>query len=375
MNVLPPDFPRWLSAALFAAGLGAAFWRMPVVDAPAFVPPPAAVASQLPAAQHAQMLPGAGAIAQPPSLVQLADGRIAAAWTAGSDDDATDLAIHFSTLGSDGWSAARPIVTRESTAGGLFAHIRRVGQPVLHGEGSWLHLWYVATGIGGNAMLAHSVSTDGGRSWSRPERLPTSPLSGFGTGLRAPPLALADGGLGLPLSHDLFAGHGEWLRLTTNGRLVDKVRLAHDRRTLQPAVVALDEQRALALLRDGGPRPGEVRAVTTVDGGQQWAMTDNPGPPNGDLPLAALRLADGRLLLAGNAQQGRESLMLWLSSDAGKSWQASRHIESAADGGAAFTAPALLLGRDGHIHLAYVWRNQGIRHVRFTPAWLNGERP
>ncbi|HEX6735760.1 MAG TPA: exo-alpha-sialidase [Azonexus sp.] len=372
-----PAIPRWLSAALFAAALGAAFWRIPPVGAPAFAPPPAVNAGRLPALYAAQMLPMAGAVAAAPSLAQLPDGRIAAAWVAGSDDTADDLAIHFSILGRDGWSDPRPIANRESTAGGLFAHVRRVGQPQLYAEGSWLHLWYAAVGIGGsaNVALVHSVSTDAGRSWSKPARLPVSPLAGFGTTPAGPPLALADGGIGLPLQHELFASHGEWLRLSADGRSMDKVRLAHPRSAPQPAVLALDPQRAVALLRDAGAPPGQVRAVHSADGGQSWQAAPDPGPANPGTPLAVLRLPGGRLLLAGNPASGREMLALWLSADEGASWQAGPTVEAAADGAADFSAPALLLGRDGRIHLAYVWRGQGIRHVVFSEAWLDGGGP
>lgn len=369
------ELPRWLAAIAFTAALGVAFWRMPEVGMPSFPPPPAATSSPLPAMFASQMLPAAGLVAQAPSLVLLADGRIGAAWTAGSADDASDLAIHFSVLERDGWRPPQAIATREGTAGGLFAHIRRIGQPVLYREGSWLHLWYIASGPGGNRLLVHSHSTDGGRQWSPPKRLSTSPLAGFGTALGGPPLPLADGGLGLPLSHDLVAGHGEWLRLDARGRVVDKARLTHPVRALQPALITLDEQHALALSRDAGPAPGQVRAVMTANGGLSWSAGDDPGPPSPNLPLAALRLADGRLLLAGNPAAGREKLLLWLSADEGRSWQESRVIEAASDSNASFIAPSLLLGRDGRIHLAYLRRQEGLRHVVFTPAWLDGANP
>lgn len=367
--------PRWLAALAFSAALGAAFWRMPEVGAPSFPPPPPATNSPLPALFVGQMLPAAGIVAQAPSLVLLSDGRLGAAWTAGSADDASDLAIHFSVLERDGWRPPQAIATREGTAGGLFAHIRQIGQPVLFREGSWLHLWYIASGPAGNRLLVHSRSTDGGRQWSPPKRLSTSPLAGFGTALGGSPLPLADGGLGLPLSHDLFAGHGEWLRLDARGRIVDKARLAHPVRALQPATISLDEQRALALSRDAGPSPGQVRALTTTNGGLLWTASDDPGPPSPNLPLAVLRIADGRLLLAGNPAAGREKLMLWISADEGQSWQESRVIEAATDSNASFTAPSLLLGRDGRIHLAYLRRGEGIRHVTFSSAWLSGGNP
>jgi len=372
-----PPLPRWLTPLLFALAVGAAAWRVPVAEAPAFVPPPAAKPSRLPAEFQAERLPVAAESAHAASLAQLADGRIAAAWFAGSREGAADVAIWFSLLGKDGWSRPRQIASRESTAGATFSYVRKLGNPVLYVEGSWLHLWYVSVAVGGwaGSALNHSVSTDAGASWSPARRLSTSPLVNISTLARTPPLALADGGLGLPVYHEFLAKHGEWLRLSPTGQVLDKVRMPHDRASLQPAVVAVDEKRALALLRDAGPGRGQIQVAVTDDGGQSWPAAPALAIPNSNSSVALLRLPSGRLLLAGNGADNRDQLLLWLSADQGKTWQASRTVESAPDGGAEFSYPALLLARDGRIHLAYTWRRQGIKHAMFTEAWLDGDKP
>lgn len=374
---LPETLSRWLPPLLFALALAGALWQAPRPEAPAFVPPPAAAAATQPAGFAAEMLPNAAESAHAASLAQLPDGRIAAAWFAGSKEGADDVAIWFSVLGRDGWSAPTVIANRESTAAGTFAYLRKIGNPVLHAEGSWLHLWYVSVAVGGwaGSSINHSVSTDAGRTWSKPTKLQTSPFANISTLVRTPPLPLADGGLGLPVYHEFIGKHGEWLRLSATGRILDKARMAHDVRTLQPAIVALDEQRALALLRDAGPGPGKVQVAATGDGGQSWQAGAALAVPNPNASVALLRMKSGRLLLAGNPQNGREALLLWISGDDGKTWQASRSVETAPDGGAEFSYPALLLGRDGRIHLAYTWRRQGIKHVSFSEAWLDGEQP
>jgi predicted neuraminidase len=377
MMALPEKLPRWLSAPLFVAALAAALWRAPTPEAPAFVPLPPAAASSLPGTFAASMLPKTAESAHAASLVQLADGRIAAAWFAGSREGAADVAIWYSTLGTDGWSKPIPIANRESTAGGLFARVRKVGNPVLYAEGSWLHLWYVTVSLGGwaGSAIAHSQSTDGGETWTKPTKLQTSPFLNISTLVRTPPLPLADGGLGLPVYHEFLAKHGEWLRLSATGQILDKVRMPHERKTLQPAAVALDEQRAFAVLRDSGPGKGNVQASSTRNGGLTWEAAEQLPMANPNASVALLRLKSGRLLLAGNPAQGREALLLWISADEGKTWQPSRSIESADDGAAEFSYPALLLGRDGRIHLAYTWRRQSIKYAAFSEAWLNGEQP
>lgn len=366
------NFSPWLPSALFVAALAAALVRSPWPDDPVFVPPPAAAASSLPAEFSTELLPNAVPSAHAATLAQLPDGRIAAAWFAGSREGAADVAIWFSTQEPTGWASPRPIAQREETARAALAHVRKLGNPVLCADRAGLHLWHVSAAVGGwaGSSINHRLSTDGGATWSAPERLPTSPFFNISTLVRTPPLPLADGGLGLPAYHEFVGKHGEWLRLSADGRIVDKVRLSQERPTLQPAAVALDRQRALAWLRDAGPGPGRVRAAASHDGGRSW----EPLPPlplgNPNSSLAALRLPSGRLLLAGNPGAGRQSLMLWLSEDEGRSWKPARSAETAVDPGAEFSYPALLLARDGRIHLAWTWRREAIRHAVFTEAWL-----
>jgi predicted neuraminidase len=362
---------RPLLLLLFIGALAGAFWRAPSPAAPAFAPPPAATPSTLPALFVNEMLwRDAGLAAAAPNLTELPDGRIAATWLAGPEDAMT---VRFSVRDRDGWRRPVLIATPESTAGGTFAQVGRLGNPVLHAEGSWLHLWYASRTLG--SSINHSVSTDGGKSWTKPARLQTSPFANFDGAVRTAPVPLADGGLGLPISHDFIGQHGEWLRLSPTGQILAKARLPGTAGTLQPAVAALDDQRAIAVLRDTGAAPGSVRVATTTAGGQRWQADDALAVPNPNSSIALLRLKSGRLLLAGNPASGRQAMLLWLSTDQGKTWQEMRTVESAPDGGADYANPSLLLGRDGRIHLAYDWRRQGIKYVVFSEAWVDGAQP
>jgi predicted neuraminidase len=371
------SLPRWLPPLLFLLAVTAAAWQAPTPTAPAFSRPPATAENRAPAAFAAAMLPTAAPSAHAATLAELSDGRLAAAWFAGTREGAGDVAIWFSTLDAGEWSRPRAIATRDGTAAATLGFVRKLGNPVLFDDGARLHLWFVSVAIGGwaGSMLNHSFSGDGGRTWAPPVRLQTSPFLNISTLVRAPPLPLADGGLGLPAYHEFIAKHGEWLRFSADGRIIDKVRMALDRRTLQPAVAALDERHALAVLRDGGPAPGRIRSATSDDGGRQWTAAETLPLPNPNASVALLRLRDGRLLIAGNGAANRNELLLWISDDAGKNWRPAPTVESAGDAAAEFSYPALLQTRDGKIHLAYTWRRQGIRHAVFNEAWLDGGAP
>jgi predicted neuraminidase len=335
------------------------------------------VTSELPAEYAVEKLPVVAPFAHAASLAELPDGRLAAAWYAGSREAAGDVAIWFSTRDGAGWSAPRTAATRATTTAATGAYVGILGNPVLYAEGARLHLWYVSVGFGGWAMssINHSVSDDGGDKWSPAEKLLTTPFLNVSTLLRTPPVALADGGIGLPVYHEFIANRGEWLRLSAQGRVLEKARMPSQRPALQPAVAALDAGRALALLRDSGTGDGRVMAAISTDGGLNWQASPSTPIANHNSSVALLRLASGRLLLAANPQSGgaRSVLTLFLSPDEGKTWTQARVIENDPEGKAAYAYPSLLQTRDGRIHLVYSWRYQTIAHAVFSEAWLKGD--
>ena len=362
-----------LPLAIFALALTAAAWRIPNPAPAAFVAPPPPAAATAPAEFASTLLPVAAPSAHAAALAELPDGRLAAAWFAGSREGAADVAVWLSLRDGEHWTTPHPIATREATAQATLAYTRKVGNPVLFVEGQRLHLWFVSVSWGGwaGSSLNHAHSDDAGATWSSPRKLQTSPFFNISTLGRAPPVHLADGGIGLPVYHEFIAKHGEWLRLDASGALVGKTRMPQPVRTLQPAVVALDGQRAFAALRDAGPGPGRVRVAVTDDAGQHWQRSAPLPLPNPNASVALLRLASGHLLLAGNGEGNRNRLLLWLSADEGRTWSAPRAIEDDPEISAEYSYPALLLARDGRIHLAYTWQRKGIRHAVFTEAWLN----
>jgi predicted neuraminidase len=381
---------RWLAPLALAVALAAAWPRLQPPDAARFATPAAlpataaqaAVAPVRPAGSalgvptsSERLLPNPQPSAHAATLTQLADGRVAAAWFAGSAEGARDVAILMATFDGRQWSEARPIVTREQAQRDTARLVRKLGNPVLSvdDEGR-LHLWFVSVGYGGwaGSSINHAVSRDGGATWSPASKLITSPFWNFSTLVRTPPLPLADGGWGLPAYHEFAAKRAEWLRLDATGRVLDKARLPAAARTLQPAVAALDANRAVAMMRDAGPA-NRIPLATTENAGATWQAARATALHNPNASVALLRLHDGRLLLAWNPQTAnRNKLALSLSTEEGQSWSAPHLVEDAA-GGEEFSYPALLQGRDGTVHLAYTWQRRTIKHLAFAPAWLESQ--
>ena len=85
-----------------------------------------------------------------------------------------------------------------------------------------------------------------------------------------------------------------------------------------------------------------------------------------------MRLASGRwLLVYNNTVRGRNSLAVSLSTDEGKTWNTTRHLERHDSG--AYHYPAVTQAADGTIHCVYsyfVAEGKSMKHAAFNEAWV-----
>jgi predicted neuraminidase len=323
-----------------------------------------------------QLLPRAGSSAHAVTLTQLENGKLMAAWFAGSREGAADVAIVGAIFDKGVWSSPQTITDRRTVQRDTRRLIRKLGNPVLwRAPDNVLHLWFVSVSYGGWAGSAvnHMQSSDAGRHWSPATRIVTSPFWNISTLVRNPPLALKDGGIALPAYHEFLAKRPEWLRLDNHYQLIDKARIPYSTRTLQPATVALDEHLALALMRDSGPLH-RIHAARSNDAGGHWLPAIPSEIANPDAAITLVRLADGSLLLACNPlEANRNQIALLRSLDEGRHWSAPRLIEQG-EVNDEFSYPALLQDRTGNVHLAYTWKRQTIRHVTLSPTEIEAIR-
>ena len=313
------------------------------------------------------------------SLCELGDGRLAAVWCGGSREGARDVAVWWATRGplaDDQWSAPRPIVTRASAALETFRFVRKLGNPLLvAGRDGRLALVYVSVAVGGwsGSSLNIKQSPDGGRTWSPSQRLGLSPFFNVSELVKNSAQPLTDGGWAVPIYHEVFGKFPEvlWLQPGPERVAAVKSRPFGGRSAFQPALVALAPQRALLLCRAAGSVP-EIFITRTSDAGRHWTAPQPSGLPNPNSGMDALRLSDGRLLLAFNdSTAGRENLRLALSSDEGVTWRRARTL--AEEPREEFSYPFLLQTRDGLVHVTYTWKRRNIRHVTFNLAWLDSQ--
>jgi len=140
---------------------------------------------------------------------------------------------------------------------------------------------------------------------------------------------------------------------------------------IQPAVLRKDNGELVAYMRENGILQ-KIRMSTSQDEGKTWGpvvATEMPNPGSG---LDGVRLANGHWLLVFNdTTKGRNSLVVSISDDEGKTWKWSRHLEKQPKG--SYHYPSVIQGRDGTIHVVYSYFVDGgksMKHAAFDEAWV-----
>ena len=314
------------------------------------------------------------------SLCETPDGKLCAAWYGGAHEGARDVNIYWSTRppGEDqAWSKPTVLVSRSSARQELGRPIKKVGNSMLFADSAGqLRLIYVTVSVGGWSTSSLNVKTsrDGGKNWLPSQRLTLSPFFNLSELVKNKPCALSDGSWAIPIYHECLGKFPEilWLNETSPGELHwSKSRIFGGRSALQPALIALNKEGAIALCRDCSP-DRKIQRVLTVDVGKNWSHPEQIALPNSDSGLDAIRLFDGRILLAFNdSSTGRENLRLALSTDEGRTWSRSATLEE--EPGREFSYPYLIQAHDGEIHLVYTWKRKAIKHAAFNLAWLDAQ--
>ena len=137
---------------------------------------------------------------------------------------------------------------------------------------------------------------------------------------------------------------------------------------IQPTILLHSPARWQLLCRS---EQGIVTEVWTEDGGLTWNRMKATSLPNPSAGLDALRLADGRFLLAYNpTATGREKLSIAVSAD-GETWQPAVVLE---DSPGEYSYPAMIQTRDGRVHVTYTWKRRRIKHVVVDPGRIAAAR-
>jgi len=223
-----------------------------------------------------------------------------------------------------------------------------------------------------------TTSTDGGKTWAQPRRLPEGILGP----VKNKPVQLSDGTILCPTSEEVKAlekgGIEKWtahFEMTKDfGRTWTRTPPLHDGTTIQaiqPSILFLGKNKLLAL---GRSRQDKVFEILSEDGGKSWGEIRLGTLPNNNSGTDAVTLADGTHLIIYNHIGGtpgkwggkRTPLNIASSKDA-KVWNAALVLET--DPGE-YSYPAIIQTSDGLVHVTYTWKRQKVKHVVVDPAKL-----
>ena len=363
---------------------------------------------------------GSTALVHASSSVELANGNIMAVWFAGSREGGRDVTIDSAVYDPKNmsWGNRRTLATPWDTQHQLQRYVRKLGNPVITRdvEGR-LWLFYVSVSFGGWAAssINFTTSDDMGESWQAAQRLIVTPFFNLSTLVRGIPYNYQDGSIALPVYHELAGKFGELLRISPEGKVLDKQRLATGRQSLQPIIFPLGEKTARVLMRySGKSSPNRALAVYTDDAGEHWSEPKKSDIENPNSALTGVVLEDGKLLVVANdTEDHRDRLSLLLSEDQGKSWRVIHRFEDESqyrekqtspseykaqlaeqlqgDGMSVenktlehaeknmcshktcefqFDYPYLTQTKQGDFHLLYTWNKSFTKHIRFNQTWL-----
>ncbi|HQX48999.1 MAG TPA: exo-alpha-sialidase [Planctomycetaceae bacterium] len=309
------------------------------------------------------------------TITRLHDGRMLAAWFAGTREGASDVRILMSSLtpGASEWSEPTTIATREQTAKDLNRYIAKLGNPILFADSRQrIWLFYVTVSMGGwsGSSITLRYSDDDGVTWTAAQRLVTSPFLNFSTLVKGCPIECETGHLLLPVYHEFISKFGEALIINPEGKLVSKLRLTAEPGAIQPWIVPIDRHASQAFYRQSGHHHKLVLAnhldnVFDSDCGS-IEFTNIPNPNSA---IAVIRRDNGEFLMASNPLEfGRHKLSLATSND-GLEWKVIRDVE-VGDPPDEFSYPYLIQTARGEYHLVYTWNRTRIRYVAFDEQWL-----
>ena len=207
------------------------------------------------------------------------------------------------------------------------------------------------------------TSKDGGKTWSKRERLPDGiygPIKNkpilVGNRLISPTSDERDGWkVYFELSDDM----GKTWRRTAFVEADAGVK------AIQPSIIQLPDGRLEALCRT---RSRHIGVTYSSDNGETWSKLQLIDTPNNNSGIDAVTLQDGTFAMICNdwpieptKEKGARTPLSILRSSDGIHWNQWITLEDSPI--LQYSYPSIIQSRDGNVHVVYTWRRQRIKHV------------
>lgn len=328
------------------------------------------------------------------NLLQLRNGDLLCFWFAGSWEGKSGVAIVVSRLRSGTKEWSKPLVI-DRQDGASFQNPVPFQAP----DGTiWLlHSTQPADEGQANSRVMVVKSQDQGRTWTHPAVLFDVP----GAFVRDPIVVRADGAWLLPMYFTPSVGittgadtNYSVVKISTDrGGTWSECAIPNSNGYVQPSVV-LVQSKFVAFLRS---RFADFIFRSTSTDGCTWTAPKATSLPNNNASIQAVTLRDGHIAIAFNnakaaapngrpATGPRKPVTVAISQDGGNTWSAMRDIQRGkpekaddpsygqpmkkAPGRDEYSYPSILQAHDGSIFVAYTFRRETIKVVKFSEAWI-----
>jgi predicted neuraminidase len=157
---------------------------------------------------------------------------------------------------------------------------------------------------------------------------------------------------------------------------------------IQPSIVRRKDGSLFTLMRDNGPPPKRLHQSESRDRGETWSRVIDSEFPNPGSGAEITSLQNGHwILISNDTARGRNSLLVQISDDEGKTWKWKRRLEFDPPGAEAgqYHYPSIMQAKDGTLHASYSFHlnkkdvgkdaeglpaRKAIKHAHFNEAWV-----
>jgi predicted neuraminidase len=344
------------------------FWLVAILLAPVFAGC-ATVTNQSPIVKSEFIFTQAPFPSCHASTIAETKSGLVAAWFGGTAERNPDVCIYISRNKNGTWTP--PVAVADGV--GFATNRFPTWNPVLFQPKSGPLLLFYKVGPKPSAWWGMMItSTNDGKTWSPPRRLPDGILGP----IKDKPVQLPDGDILCGSSTENGGRRVHFERTDDFGKTWTETPPLNDPQkigAIQPTILFLKNGTLEALGRTSN---GRIFQIFSRDDGKTWGpmtLTDLPNPDSG---IDAVTLRDGRQLLVynhnirtGSHNKGRSPLNVAISPD-GINWLAALVLEDDPDAPNGFSYPAVIQTRDGLVHITYTWERKRIKHVVIDPAKL-----
>jgi predicted neuraminidase len=291
------------------------------------------------------------------TVLPLDDGRVLAAWFAGTKEKNTDVSIWMGVRKDDKWRVFEMVKI------GPVAH----WYPVLfeNFDGT-INLYFKAGENPKNWVTYVMTSSDMGETWTLPIELVVGDKTGGRGPVRCNPIYSHNNNIMAPSSVETDAAWDAFVDISKdNGLSWEKamVPLDHsnisDKGIIQPTLWLGENNDVHMLLRS---TEGYIFRSDSSDDGQTWAPAYKIDISNNNSGIDLAKLDDGRLVMIYNPVSDnwgkRTPISLSISDDNGYTWHSKFDLETM-DG--EFSYPAMIF-KDNTLYITHTWCRETIEY-------------